>query len=59
MSALIEAGNIRINDVQVPTPTGTGGYSTDRLEINGGNALWENADGTWSWTAHILFQERT
>ncbi|MFI6543140.1 hypothetical protein ACIBO9_07825 [Streptomyces prunicolor] len=51
--ALIKAGAVRINDTQVPTPTSSSTYSADRLDINGGNGLFENADGTWSWTAHI------
>ncbi|MER6084952.1 hypothetical protein [Streptomyces sp. NPDC001833] len=53
---LIATGAVRINDVPVPTVTATGGHSADRLDINGGSALWENADGTWSYNVQVLLQ---
>ncbi|MEU6198598.1 hypothetical protein [Streptomyces sp. NPDC047061] len=56
VAALIAAGAVTVNDVPVPTPNGNGGYSADRLDINGGSGLWENADGTWSYNVQVLLQ---
>ncbi|WP_406436999.1 hypothetical protein OHB00_22665 [Streptomyces sp. NBC_00631] len=56
VAALIAAGAVKVNDVPVPTVTSSGEYSADRLDINGGSALWENADGTWSYNVQILLQ---
>ncbi|MGI5461026.1 hypothetical protein ACQEWB_49305 [Streptomyces sp. CA-249302] len=53
---LIAAGAVKVNDVPVPTVTTTGGYSADRLDINGGSGLWKNADGTWSYNVQVLLQ---
>ncbi|MDR1188994.1 MAG: hypothetical protein LBK95_16355 [Bifidobacteriaceae bacterium] len=55
VSDLIAAGAVRINDVTVPVALGQDAYSVDQFDINGGRALWKNADGTWSWNIHPLF----
>ncbi|NUP00598.1 MAG: hypothetical protein HOW59_21995 [Nonomuraea sp.] len=56
VAALIASGAVKINDVPVPTVNSDGEYSADRLDINGGSALWKNADGTWSYNVQVLLQ---
>ncbi|MCG7208556.1 hypothetical protein [Streptomyces arenae] len=56
VTALITAGAVKINDVPVPTVNGDGEYGADRLDVNGGSGLWENADGTWSYNVQVLLQ---
>jgi hypothetical protein len=56
VAALIAAGAVKINDVPVPMVNSSGEYSADKLDINGGSGLWENADGTWSYNVQVLLQ---
>jgi hypothetical protein len=53
--AIVKAGNVFVNGQQIPYMKEDGTLSSQKLVVNGEDAIWE-VDGGWAWKAHLQRQ---
>lgn len=53
--AIAKAGNVFVNGQQIPYVKEDGTLSSEKLVVNGEDAIWQ-VDGGWAWKAHLQRQ---